>query len=208
MSDTFTVDRNSASEILGVSIRTLDRYIRQGRLRARKINGFVKLDESEIQAFQTGYTPNPAAKTVEELSQERIHQSLDEPVIDVHTEVSNILEEETITEQNSGGVYEILYKETKEELQEAQHRLEMANYRVGQLESQVQNSVPLLEHRAASLQSEQKVEKLKDIAKKYIREAKAIEKMLELEKTNAKVYAAILFVLLGLQPILWIWLQR
>ncbi len=208
MSDTFTVDRNEASEILGVSIRTLDRYIRKGRLSARKINGFVRLDENEVKSFNTGYVPNPNAKTVEELSEDRTHQTIENPVIDVHTEVGNVLEDDSVTEPNAGGVYEILYKETRDDLKEAQQRLEVANYRVGQLEAQVKNSVPLLEHRAASLEADQKVEKLKEVAKKYIRSAKATEKRLELEKANAKVYAVILFLLLGLQPILWIWLQR
>jgi len=43
-------------------------------------------------------------------------------------------------------IYKKLYEEQKEEVRSFQRRLEGANYRVGQLESQVKESVPLLEH--------------------------------------------------------------
>ena len=43
-------------------------------------------------------------------------------------------------------VYKTLYEEQKEEVRSFQRRLEGANYRVGQLESQIKESVPLLDH--------------------------------------------------------------
>jgi hypothetical protein len=43
-------------------------------------------------------------------------------------------------------VYKNLYEEQKEEVRSFQRRLEGANYRVGQLESQIKESVPLLDH--------------------------------------------------------------
>ena len=42
--------------------------------------------------------------------------------------------------------YKKLFQELQEELKEKQERLEVANYRVGQLENQVRNSIPLLQH--------------------------------------------------------------
>ena len=212
MPDSYTMDRKIASEALGVSLRTLDRYIRAGRLSARKINGFVRLDENEIKSFNTGYVPRTEPK--EESSSQRTHRPIDEPeeklgpTIDVHTEAGRILGENIVQEDKSEGVYEILFKESKDELKEYQQKLEIANYRVGQLEAQLQHSVPLLEHKAASRKAEAKLDKVKEVAKKYLRNAKSLEKQLELEKVNSKVYIVLLAVILGLQPILWWLLQK
>ncbi len=212
MADSYTMDRKVASEALGVSLRTLDRYIRAGRLSARKINGFVRLDENEIKSFKTGYVPR--TESPQEANEGRTHRSLNDfeepqgPTIDVHTQAGRILGEDIVKEDKSESVYEILFKESKEELKEYQQKLEIANYRVGQLEAQLQHSVPLLEHKAASKKAEAKVEKIKSIAKKYLRSVKSLETQLELEKVNSKVYIVLLAIVLGLQPILWWLLQK
>jgi len=215
MSDSFTIDRKDASELVGVSLRTLDRYIRSGRLKARKINGFVKLDENEVKAFRTGYVPKEsAADTVADSSTTRRHRSLNDfetmPVTDVQSEFGRVLGEDFSSQKEpaKGNVYEILYKETRDELKEYQQKLELANYRLGQLESQANNSIPLLEHKAQSKKYELREGKLKEIARKYIKEAKALKVELNIEKLNAKVYIVLLFIVLGLQPILWWILQR
>ncbi len=204
MSDSYTIDRKQAAELLSVSLRTLDRYIRDERLKARKIGGFVRLDEGEVKSFKTGYTPRPTT--------ERTHRSLNDfeeaETIDVHSEVGRVLGEEIASEDKSESVYEILFKESKDELKEYQQKLEIANYRVGQLEAQIQNSVPLLEHKAASRRAEAKMGKIKAVAKKYLQNVKALDKQLQLEKVNSKVYIVLLFILLGLQPILWWLLQK
>jgi len=213
----FTIDRQQASELIGVSLRTLDRYIRAGQLNARKINGFVKLDESQVRGFKTGYVPRqeqPQEDT--EIVQEgvpkiRIHRSLNSfdrvEAIDVHSEVSRVLGEEISSSPRQTDVYEVLYKETREELKDYQKKLEIANYRVGHLEAQVKNSIPLLTYRAESLKSSTRENVLKKAVQDQANKSKGLERVLDLEKTNAKIYAGLLFFILLLQPILW-WVLR
>ena len=214
MSDSYTVDRKSASEALGISLRTLDRYIRGGRLTARKINGFIRLNGNEVKSFNSGYVPRADVGDHEMDDSHRIHRSInnfaaqDGPAIDVHAEVGRILGEDVVKEDKSESVYEILFKEARDDIKEYQQKLEIANYRVGQLEAQVQHSVPLLEFKAEGRKSEAKVEKIKSIARDYLQTAKSLENQLELEKVNSKVYIILLAVILGLQPILWWLLQK
>ena len=49
-------------------------------------------------------------------------------------------------ENTESALFKALYEGVKEELSEKQERLEIANYRVGQLETQVRNSIPMLEY--------------------------------------------------------------
>ncbi|MBU1446214.1 helix-turn-helix domain-containing protein [Patescibacteria group bacterium] len=51
-----------------------------------------------------------------------------------------------VVQKDDDFVYKKLYEEQKEEVRSFQRRLEGANYRVGQLESQIKESVPLLDH--------------------------------------------------------------
>lgn len=216
MSSTFTMDRKQASEAIGVSLRTLDRYIRSGRLKARKIGGFIRLDEHDVKSFRTGYVPREgtAEKKVDETIEVRSHRSLNEfdhvedEYGDVKSSIGQILGDDVPGTKDPNSVYEILYKDTKDELKEYQRKLEVANYRVGHLEAELKNTVPLLEYKAASHKSEQRENKLKRIAKDYIAKAKAAKKELDIEKLNSKVYIVLLFGLLALQPVLWWLLQK
>ena len=96
-----------------------------------------------------------------------------------------------------------LYGKAKEELNEKAERLEIANYRVGQLEAQLKNSVPLLEYHRE--QSEKRIEKAKMIEKfeQAQKSISALGQKLKFEEFNKKILLAILLVLLALQP-LWL----
>ncbi|MCA9373901.1 MAG: hypothetical protein R3B71_05365 [Candidatus Gracilibacteria bacterium] len=109
--------------------------------------------------------------------------------------------------RSASTIYKKLYEQTHEELKNAQKRLEGANYRVGQLESLVKESVPLLDHqrllgeeKAERFQLEEEVETLRD----------KIERMktkIKEETFSRKAYLIALFIILLLQP-LWLLLLR
>lgn len=121
--------------------------------------------------------------------------------------------------------YKNLYEETKLELQEKQKMIDHATYRIGQLESQVASMVPLLEfqqqqkmlaEKTAHYEHELGVEKArrKELTTQLIaeiedREAalKGKDKEVAVERLNKSVFAVILFVVLALQPVLWILLR-
>ncbi len=126
MSTVEFLDRVEASQTLKVSTRTIDRYIRRFRLKVRKDGRRVlirRADMDKIIQDQIGHFSNLT--------------------------VSNIKVEEVKKEGNVPSVresiYEELYGEAKKDLKEKQERLEAATYRVGQLETQLKNMVPLLE---------------------------------------------------------------
>ena len=54
---------------------------------------------------------------------------------------------EVMAENVEERVFRELYEETNKDLKQKQEKLEAASFRVGQLEAQLKNSVPLLEHK-------------------------------------------------------------
>lgn len=162
---TFDLSRKEASEILKVSTRTLDRYIKSKKVSSKSIAGRIMLDRDEITSQK---------KTRKHRKVRKNSKALPETKKEVF-EINNSIKESAKAEEK---VYQKLYGELKVEVRTFQQRLEGANYRVGQLESEVKASVPLLDH-----------QKVLTAAKK--------------EKHNNKILYILLGGILVLQP-LWL----
>jgi len=145
----FTLKRQEAADRLGVSLRTVDRYLNKGKLDYTTLQGSVLI----------------SAKSVGQMLGEK-NADLSKKAVSGQGSV----ERENVSEKPAKGgegevavVYKKLYEETVEKLEAAQRRLEGANYRVGELESQMKSSVPLLEYHAMEEEKKnlnEKVEKL------------------------------------------------
>jgi excisionase family DNA binding protein len=199
----YNIDRKAASKLLKVSVRTVDRYVKKKKLTAQNVGGRVWLNKDEVESM-SGYAEGPTMDIGVDMSTPVT--SIDSPQ-DIHEEIDDTLStsqtRKIVKGASSSGFYKELYGATKEELNEKQERLEIANYRVGQLEAQLKNSIPLLEyHRESAAKKLEKAKILEKIgyAEKSIR---SLAKKLKFEQYNKKVILTILLVLLALQP-LWL----
>jgi hypothetical protein len=161
---TFELSRKEASEILKVSTRTLDRYIKSKKVFSKNIAGRIMLNRDEISGMKK-------TRKHRKIRKNKAHPETKKEVF----EMNNNIDKATKAEEK---VYQKLYEELKVEVRTFQQRLEGANYRVGQLESEVKASVPLLDH-----------QKVLTAAKK--------------EKHNNKILYILLGAVLVLQP-LWL----
>jgi len=159
---TFDLSRKEAAEILKVSTRTLDRYIKSKKVSHKNVAGRVVLNRDEIEGMNKSRSHRKVKRNTTKNKKQ---------VFEIETPYKK---EENAEEK----VYQKLYEEQRIEVKLFQQRLEGANYRVGQLESQVKASVPLLDH-----------QKVLTAAKK--------------DKYNKKVLYILLGAILALQP-LWL----
>ncbi len=172
------IDRQTASQLLQVSVRTVDRYIRGGKLWALSENGRIWLDRKEILAFSH---PRKVSKNVP------IDRSVSIPVL------RNI--------GHDNDFYRDLYEEAKQTLGGYQQKLEQANYRIGQLESQIlQPSVSKhIERHDDSFSSELLRKEIHDREK----EITLLKELAKRERTSRVIFAALTYLLLVLLPTLW-----
>lgn len=201
MSTTY-VDRDEASEILKVSTRTLDRYIRKFRFKTRKDGRRVLIKRVDVDRVIQDHIGQYL-----DTSSTMVDKKLDNKknVQDVSTiEVKDVKVENVKRVEKEERVYQNLYIETKRELKEKQDRLDAATYRVGQLESEVKNMVPLLDF-------SRKEKELRE-AKNAI-EQKELERLQEVEKMESKfrneriakwIYLTLVGMLLVAEPILFL----
>ncbi len=165
---TFTLSREEAAKIMKVSTRTLDRHIKGRKLSSKNIAGRIFLNVDEVNDFSKKkrthrsikYKQPQIKRAVASVSSAESHVS--PPMPDIFIE--------------SDRIYRNLYEEVQRDLKSFQQRLEGANYRVGQLEAQLEASVPAATH-----------QKLLVGHKK--------------ERYNKRVMYILLAIVLGIQPI-------
>lgn len=216
------IDRKQAADMLNVSIRTIDRYIQKGTLQKEEINGRIFLHTRDLKPLldqkklQNKYLSELNSAENEKQSQRDSEQNY--PQNEYPKQGSQPVEA-TFSEENlqNNDIYKNLYEELQLELKTKQERLEGANYRVGQLEGLLKESVPLLDYRKALALEEQKRLEIEDLLKTFendnerlnqtvdskVTEVKQLSKKLDTERFNKKVFVIILIILFLLQP-LWL----
>lgn len=197
MSTTTFVDRIEASKILKVSTRTVDRYMRKYRLKTRKDGRRVlikRVDIDKIIQDQIGHLVDLVNESAGK------SETTNLTVKDVKVESIKAGSREPIENQ----IYKELYTEVKTDLKEKQDRLEAATYRVGQLESEVKNMVPVLDFS----NKERELKDVQDSIHQKERQAKeaviTMETKIRLERVAKYIYLSLVGLLLVVQPILFI----
>ena len=105
-------------------------------------------------------------------------------------------------------VYKKLYYRLLKRFEKQQRRLEGANYKVGELEAKVAHSIPLLDYQKEVAKFHQLESGLKEKEETRKKEITELNQEVYVEKINRYVYIVLLFVILALQPILWILLRK
>ncbi len=205
------IDRTEASKILNVSTRTIDRYVKKHNFKIRKDGRRVLIRRKDVDVIienhisryvDTNTTEDTKKVTTTALKVKNIKVEESNKKEDIKNEVR--VERKTTVNNVEEKVYKELYNEVKKENKEKQERLEAATYRVGQLESQIKTTVPLLdftrkekELKEAQIVLEQKtVENKSQIVK--------MERKLKSERIAKWMYVSLVGLLLVAEPILFL----
>ena len=196
------VDREEASEILKVSTRTVDRYIRKFRFKTRKDGRRVlikRMDVDKIIEKHIGQFVDIKSSAVESIENEEkaIKKAPGFEVRDIKVEAVRKSEKEE-------EVYKGLYGEAKKELKEKQERLDAATYRVGQLEAQVKTMVPMLDYtrKEKELKEAKSAIEQKELEKQQ--EVRRMEHKLKTERMAKYIYLTLVGLLLVAEPALFL----
>lgn len=184
------LDRKQAGKLLGVSVRTIDRYIRSGKLPAFTERGRIWLTKEGIVEFRQ-VSAIPVKTTID-----RAHSGASRP---------SISHSPTAAGAPDGAFYKDLYDEAKRALLEYQQKLEQANYRIGQLESHSVHPTTLkpLERREDSPSYEFQRRELADREKEIF----TLKELVKRERASRIIFAILTYLLLILQPVFWYFLR-
>lgn len=167
------INRKTAGELLGISVRTIDRYIRRGKLSARiGENGRIWLDKKEV---------------------------MDLPRLEpMPVKVKRTTALDSGHKDDNVGFYQDLYEDAKKALNEYQQKLEQANYRIGQLESRIIHPSPapkIIEQRTERHDDFVLIEREKENI--------LLKETIKKERTARIIFAVLTYILLAALPFVW-----
>lgn len=196
------VDREEASEILKVSTRTVDRYIRKFRFKTRKDGRRVlikRVDVDKIIEKHIGQFVDIKSTLVDktERQEEGASQAPGFEVRDIKVESIKKAEKDS-------SVYKDLYIEAKHELKEKQDRLDAATYRVGQLEAQVKTMVPMLDYTRKEKELKEAKSTIEQKELEKAQEIRRYEHKLKTERMAKWIYLSLVGLLLVAEPVLFL----
>jgi len=187
----YDIDRRSAAEMLRVSVRTVDRYIRSSRLSSRHVDGRVYLSGVEVTRFRAGARAGRG----------RVAQGLSRQGGDNLSAVADKLSPPTLKKDDYR--QDVDMSSLQEQIRVNNQKLELANYKIGQLEVELKNSVPMLRYELEKLQTARAQEKLKNDFSEAILVIQKQKRDLRYESVSKKIILLILLTTLALQP-LWL----
>ena len=133
MSKTYNVTREVAAKSLNISTRTIDRYIKSGKISYKKIANKVLLAKEEVIALKEEF-----ATLHQELNSEIINQSTTTNT----STLSNKADFETAIDQKVDKFF-LIFKEKEKMLEEKNKVIFVLQQRVSELETKIQYMVAL-----------------------------------------------------------------
>lgn len=197
----YNLSREAASRLLKVSVRTVDRYIKAKKLSSVVVDGRIWLDKDNLEVFWRDRDRVDIELSTSDLSIEKCVDNVDNVEVLEHDMSTPMSTKRKKLKSEDGEVYEKLYSEMKVELVEKQERLEIANYRIGQLESQIRQSIPMLKYHQENYENQKAKEEIVVKLGESTDIIKTLNLRLKQLAFNKRIFLSILLVILALQPI-------
>lgn len=178
----YTITRNQAASLLWVSTRTIDRYVKSGKLSYKKIANKVILNEEELKILQ-----NEFSSLRQEISTELLWEK-DENAISVKP-VSDL---STLDEKLDK--FYLIFQEKDKQIDEKNKIIFMLQQRIGELEAKIQTMIALPDYNK---------EKQQAIEEKRILEEKLAKLKTRVKEQETKTYVVLIFAVI-LIIIAWI----
>ncbi len=193
--ESYTLSRSQAADFLNVSTRSIDRYVKSGKLSYKKIANKVLLNKDEVMALKKDY--------------DMLHQNQSAVVTDVvnhgtssigwMSDTERLSEIDQMIDQKIERFF-LVFKEKEKLIEDKNKIIFMLQQRVGELESKIQSMIALPDYNE---------EKQKAVLEKKKLEQKINElnKNLWIEKTKNLISLGFLLVIIGL-VIVFFWITQ
>ena len=170
----YTVTRNQAAALLWVSTRTIDRYVKSGKLSYKKVANKVILNEEELRILQ-----NEFSSLRQEVSTEIIWEKDSTLSVKPVTNMSSI--DEKLDK------FYLIFQEKDKQIDEKNKIIFMLQQRIGELEAKIQTMIALPDYNK---------EKQQAIEEKRMLEEKLAKLTSRVKEQETKTYVVIIFAII------------
>lgn len=180
MASTFTVTREQAALDLGISTRTIDRYIKSGKLSYKKVANKILLSDHDISVLKQDFDILHK-KSSSELVNEWTLSSKPSQAMAMNTSVLEKVIDEKIDK------FFLVFQEKDRMLEEKNKVIFMLQQRVGELENKIQTMVALPDYNEQKQMATIEKSKLED-------KIKQLSQAIRGEKTKNYLFLTVLVV--------------
>ena len=171
----YTVTRNQAASLLWVSTRTIDRYVKSGKLSYKKIANKVILNEEELKVLQNEFSSLRQEISTELLWEKDWKAISVKPISDMST-----LDEKL-------DKFYLIFQEKDKQIDEKNKIIFMLQQRIGELEAKIQTMIALPDYNK---------EKQQAIEEKRILEEKLAKLKSRVKEQETKTYIVLVFAVI------------
>jgi len=182
----YTVSRNQAATLLGVSTRTIDRYVKSGKLSYKKVANKVILNEEELRVLQ-----NEFSSLRQEISSELIWKNDDRSI-----SVRSVSDLSSIDEKLDK--FYLIFQEKDKQIDEKNKIIFMLQQRIGELEAKIQTMIALPDYNK---------EKQQAIEEKKLLEEKLARMTSKVKEQETKTYVVLIFAIIFI-IVAWIFYMK
>lgn len=173
----YTVTRNQAANLLWVSTRTIDRYVKSGKLSYKKVANKVILNEEELRILQ-----NEFSSLRQEVSTELIG--------DRNLSVKPASDMSSLDEKLDK--FYLIFQEKDKQIDEKNKIIFMLQQRIGELEAKIQTMIALPDY---NKEKQQAIEEKKALEEKLARLTSRVRE--QETKTYVVIIFAIIFIIIA-----------
>ena len=185
----YNLTRQEVAKILDISTRSVDRYIRSGKLRSKKKWKIVFINQNDVENLKLGNNKN--------------HEfiiSKKPQIIDNNTSRNNNLE---IYWGLQNVTLDMIYEDLRDEIKRKDEIIQQISIKLWKSEEITKNSVSLVEFKKSQFLLEESKWHLNNEVQKLKEEKKDLEKDLGYKKTTNLVLIIFMLILLIFCFILW-----
>jgi len=217
--DVYNVSRSEAARLLSVSVRTIDRYLKQGKVSFVKTKGRTWLSKSDIKRlFDADVTVDPRKAAFYTETDNDNYRDIHTDNVEFKTESSQKINSDFKNNQNSLINYEAKYLATLESLNFAHSQVFKLKRYIGYAQRKMSQMRPVSEVREVqqklNLANSDYRKHLSNLQTSYKSKFNVLEntinkknQQIESERLNRNAILLILIILISLQPILWLVLR-
>ena len=188
----FTLDRYAAADSLAISTRTLDRYVKAGKIRSKKVGKKVFVHDGDLEILR-----NELGREVDDTARQEDVEILSPKAEDGEIVFFDEAKKDTGFRRKPVLVdYQDLFEDAQKRIDEKDRVIRELLYRVGQAEAELKNSVSMIEFKKTSYLLEAAKTKGDEEKANAMKEVEAVTKRLESEKNITAILAFALAILL------------
>lgn len=164
----YTIDRLEGAKILNCSTRTIDRYIRSGKVRAKRVGKKVFLHEEDIHIIQNGG-----------VQEDYVVLDADGQLVERESRA----DDSSFTRRPVMVDYKGLFDDAQKSIERKDQLIQELSYRAGQAEAELKNSISMIEYKKATLLLESSNMKSQEEKKGLTEKLETLEQAVEKSNT-------------------------